>query len=162
MFWFSLQLLSETFVILRRIEQGVIKMHIGLHVKYALFLPDFKETWIFLTDIRKCFNFMKIRLVGVELFHANGQRDGRAGRRTDGRTNKGQKDRQTDPTTLTYTLSNFVRGPMVVQIIFSYLSIQNLQKTSNIMGKWICADYKPCRCTVHFVESLQLLTNKCT
>ena len=31
-FWFSLQLLSETFLILRRDERGMIKMHIGLHV----------------------------------------------------------------------------------------------------------------------------------
>jgi len=29
------------------------KMHIGLHVKYTLFLSDFNETWIFLTDLWK-------------------------------------------------------------------------------------------------------------
>ena len=32
-FWFSLQLLSETFPILRRTERYMIKMYIGLHVK---------------------------------------------------------------------------------------------------------------------------------
>jgi len=37
-FWFSLQLLSETFLILSRNERDVIKMYIGLHVKYPLFL----------------------------------------------------------------------------------------------------------------------------
>jgi len=43
-FWFPLQLLSETFLILRRNERDVIKMYIGLHVKYPLFLSDFNET----------------------------------------------------------------------------------------------------------------------
>ena len=40
---------SATFVwtisILRRTEQGMIKMYIGLHVKYPLFLSDFNESW---------------------------------------------------------------------------------------------------------------------
>ena len=46
-FWFSLQLSSETFLILRRIERDMIKkMYIGLHVKYRLFFSDFIETWI--------------------------------------------------------------------------------------------------------------------
>jgi len=39
--WFALQLLSEWW-----------KIHIGLHVKYLLFLPDFNETRISLTDFR--------------------------------------------------------------------------------------------------------------
>ena len=34
MFWFSLQLLSETFLILRRIQRDIITMYIGLYVKY--------------------------------------------------------------------------------------------------------------------------------
>ena len=38
-FWFSLQLLSEIFLILRRYERDIIKkMYIGLHVKHTLFL----------------------------------------------------------------------------------------------------------------------------
>jgi hypothetical protein len=39
-----LQLLSETFLSLRRIQQDVVKKYIGLHVKYRLFLLDFNET----------------------------------------------------------------------------------------------------------------------
>jgi hypothetical protein len=57
MFWFSLQVSSETFLILRRTEWDVIKMYIGLHVKYSLFLSDFNETWILSTDFRKTLNY---------------------------------------------------------------------------------------------------------
>jgi len=35
--------LSETFLILRRIERYMIKMFIGVHVKYPLFLSDFNK-----------------------------------------------------------------------------------------------------------------------
>jgi hypothetical protein len=41
-FWFSLQLLSETFLILGRIKQDMItKRMIGLHVQRQLFFSDF-------------------------------------------------------------------------------------------------------------------------
>ena len=40
-FWFYLQHSSETFLILRGTERHMIKMYIGLHVKYPLFLSDF-------------------------------------------------------------------------------------------------------------------------
>jgi hypothetical protein len=56
-FWFYLQYLCVTFLILRRNERDMIKIYIGLHVKYPLFLSDFKETWIFIADflnILKC------------------------------------------------------------------------------------------------------------
>ena len=76
-FWFPLQHLSETFTILRRAERDVIKnMYIVFHVKYSLFLSDFNETWNILDRLSKNTqipNFMKIRLVEVELFHADGQ-----------------------------------------------------------------------------------------
>ena len=43
-FLFPQQLLSETFLIVRITEQDMIKMYIGLHVKYPLFLSNFNET----------------------------------------------------------------------------------------------------------------------
>jgi hypothetical protein len=50
----------------------MIKMYIGLHVKYHLFLSDFNETCNIATDFREISNFMKIRPVGAILFHASG------------------------------------------------------------------------------------------
>ena len=52
-FWFSLQLLSETFLVLRRTERDKTKTYFCLHVKHCLFLSDFNDTWIFLTDFRQ-------------------------------------------------------------------------------------------------------------
>ena len=53
-------------------------MCIGLHVKYPVFLSDLNETWIFSKVFSKntqISNFMKIRPVGAELFHADVQKD---------------------------------------------------------------------------------------
>ena len=49
-FWFSLQLLSETFLILTGTERDRSKMHIGLRVKYQLYLSHMNETYVFLTE----------------------------------------------------------------------------------------------------------------
>jgi hypothetical protein len=46
------------------------------HVKYPLFLSDFNETWIFLDRFSKksqISRFTKMRPVGAELIHADGQ-----------------------------------------------------------------------------------------
>ena len=56
-FWSSLLLLSETFLILRKNERDMIKIRIGLEVKYPLFLSDFNETWIFVADFRKILKY---------------------------------------------------------------------------------------------------------
>ena len=49
--------LSETFLILRGNERNLIKLYIGLHVKYPLFLSEFIETCIFWTDFRKILKY---------------------------------------------------------------------------------------------------------
>jgi len=79
LFWFYLQLLSETFLILKRNERDVVrKMRIGLHVQYALLLSDFNWVWIFSTDSEKS---------AVIKFHENLCGDIRVRfRRTDGQT----------------------------------------------------------------------------
>ena len=48
-------------------------MHIGLHVKYPLFLSGFNQTWILLTDSKniQISNFMQIPPVENELFHVD-------------------------------------------------------------------------------------------
>ena len=54
------------------------KMYFGLTVKYPLFLSDFNETWSVLDRFSKhpqISNFIKIRHVDAELFHADGQKD---------------------------------------------------------------------------------------
>jgi hypothetical protein len=56
-FWFYLQFLSETFLILRRIERDMIKMCFGLHGKYQLFLSHFNKSWIFSTEFRNILQY---------------------------------------------------------------------------------------------------------
>ena len=52
-FWFSLQLLSETFLILRRTERDTIKSVYRSSCKVPLLLSYFNETWIFSTYFQK-------------------------------------------------------------------------------------------------------------
>jgi hypothetical protein len=52
-FSFPLQLLSKTFLILRRNKRDIVINVKSLHVKYQLFLSDFNKSWIFSTDFRK-------------------------------------------------------------------------------------------------------------
>jgi hypothetical protein len=56
-FWFSLQLLSDTFLVLRRIQRDItINVHRSL-CKVPLLLSDFNETWIFSADFRKTLTY---------------------------------------------------------------------------------------------------------
>ena len=63
-------------ICLRRNERDTIKLSIGLRVNYPSFLSDFNENWIFAAQFRKnhhIANFMKIRPMGAQLFHADGR-----------------------------------------------------------------------------------------
>ena len=71
--WFSIQLLSETFLILRRNERDMIKNVVDINVKCLLFLSVLMKQ-IFSTYFRKknqISNFRKMRAVRAELFHAD-------------------------------------------------------------------------------------------
>jgi len=48
-FWFSLQLLSETLLNLRNMKRDMTRNVINLHVKYLLLMSDFNKKWIFST-----------------------------------------------------------------------------------------------------------------
>jgi hypothetical protein len=90
MFWFSPQLSSGTFLILRRIHRDMI---INVHrssrkLGLPFILVDFIETWIFTTDFQKSSNMksLKIRPVGAK--HASRRTD----RQLDRQTNKHEED----------------------------------------------------------------------
>jgi len=83
---------------------------IGLHVKYPLFLSDFDKNFDFLQLFcinKRIPNFMEIREVGAELYHA----DGRMGGRTDRRTHS----------QLIMPLRNFAKAPKIYFLIFFFL-----------------------------------------
>jgi hypothetical protein len=80
LFPFSLQVLSETFLILGVIRRDAIinARTVRLPVNYPSFLSDFNETRTVPTDFSKntpISSFMKIRPIGAELFHEDGQTD---------------------------------------------------------------------------------------
>jgi hypothetical protein len=83
-FWFSLHLLSELFFILRRIKRDTCTHAL---CKALIILERFQWNLNFLDRGSKntqISNFMKIRQVGAELFHADRQTDGQGDRMTEG------------------------------------------------------------------------------
>jgi hypothetical protein len=79
-------LFSDTFLIVRRIQRGMIKMEFDLHVKCPLFVSDFKEILTFCQIFENC-SYIK--------FHENpfvGRL--RFSMRTDGLRTYGRTDRQ--------------------------------------------------------------------
>jgi hypothetical protein len=55
--WFSLQLLSEIFFVIRRIQLNIIVNVHSRHTKYLLFLSDINEIWIFSTEMWIIFKY---------------------------------------------------------------------------------------------------------
>jgi hypothetical protein len=76
--WFSLQLVFETFLSLRKTHTDiVINMTTSpCEIPVIVFFTDFNENWIFFsTDFREqnqIPNFIRIRAMGVELLYADG------------------------------------------------------------------------------------------
>ena len=106
-FWFSLQSLSETFLIINRIiQRDTIKMYFGLYVKCPLFASDFNETWIFWTDFRKMPKYqMSWKYVHWEPSFILRRTDRQTDRQSDGRRNM---------TKLTVAFRSFANGPKKV------------------------------------------------
>ena len=71
-FWFSLQFLSEIFLIPREFMK-ISKKYVGLYVKHPLFLSDFNELNFLdrFSKNSKISGFMIICPVGSELFHVD-------------------------------------------------------------------------------------------
>jgi hypothetical protein len=77
-FWFSLQLLSKTFFIIRRIQRDIVINVKKSSCKVPVILVRFEWNLIFLDRFSKkgeIPSFIKIRPVGATLFHAEGQTD---------------------------------------------------------------------------------------
>ena len=75
-FLFPLQLLSETFLVLRRIKSDIIENGYWSSCREPVIPVQFQLNFIFPERLSKNIqisNFMKIRPVGAELFHADSQ-----------------------------------------------------------------------------------------
>ena len=84
---FSLQILSETYLIIRRTEWDIIMNVCRASCKVPLVLSNCNETWILWPDFGKnteISNYKKICAVGAELCHADRWTDGQTDRQTDG------------------------------------------------------------------------------
>ena len=68
MFWISIHILSETFLILRKIQHGIIT-YTGLHTKHLLFLSDFNENEIFHLQVHA-----EVMAAGMIMYSHNGNK----------------------------------------------------------------------------------------
>ena len=70
-FDFALQILSEIFLILKRVQRDINILVLCLHIEYSLFLTYIKLNWTFFFTFSKNMHiliFMKIPAVGSEFF----------------------------------------------------------------------------------------------
>ena len=119
MFWFPLQILSETLPTLRRIRRDLIKKYVLVFTWSTRYTcPIFSETWIlsivFSSKNIQIPNFMKICPVGAQLLHA---------------------DRWTDTTKLTVALCNFANAPKNAPCFVSTIYIPAILCTAYCTGR---------------------------
>jgi hypothetical protein len=85
-FWFILQIVHETFLILRKLQPNIIINVYRYSNKVPFILSDLHQDLIFATNFGKniqMWNFKKILPFGFELFHSKARRtDKHAGRQT--------------------------------------------------------------------------------
>ena len=77
-FWFSLQRFPETFHLLKRNERDMTKTEYWSSCKVAVILVRFECNLNFMDRFSintQILNFVKIRLVGIEVFHADRRTD---------------------------------------------------------------------------------------
>ena len=136
-FWFSIQLLSVTFLNLRNFEQDIIiNMCIGLHVKYPLFLSDYNESWIFSTDFWK---IMKYQISWKSVYL-----ESTSSIRTDGWEDV-WTDRQTDMTNLIVAFVNYVNIPYSINwlvVIKIYKIIYYPVRTGSLNKRFYPSSWK--------------------
>ena len=126
MFWFSLQLLSETLLILRRTGWEMIKNVYW----YPLFLLDFNDTWIFSTDFRKILKY--------QISWKSVQWEPDCSMRMDGRTDK------TDMMKLIVAFRNFANAPhKKYPNLLAISFLQELPNNSTAWGFYICITSVP-------------------
>ena len=110
-FSFSLRLLFENFLILRKTERDVIKNLYWSSRKVHITFLRFQLNLNFLDRYSKnpqISDFMKICFEGSELFHADGQ----TGRQTERKRERDrQTDRERDTTKLIVTFRNCAKAP---------------------------------------------------
>jgi len=70
-FWLHLQLKSEKFLILSRIEEDIIINICRSSCKVHVILTDFNESWIFYKNFQTYSNLIKICPVAAVFFHAD-------------------------------------------------------------------------------------------
>jgi hypothetical protein len=118
---FSLQLLSEILLILRRIQRDTI---IGQHrssCKVPIIFSDINETSIFCTDYRKILNKFHESLSSGSLVVPFGQAAGQTDRQT---------DKHTDMTKLIVAFRNFAKASKMITFKIKGSSDQHEKKQS--------------------------------
>ena len=118
-----------------------LKMYVGLHVKYPLFLSRFNETWIFSMEFRKIIRY----LISWKFIQWEPSCSMRADRQT---------DRQIDMTKLIVRFRNFANAPKnQYPCIYRLVSCSDSPWYFFIHSSWPSQRLQMSRDMHHFVET---------